>query len=209
MMILTALIPRLVKATTNSVCTSSVDSCHLKDYDESWQVLICVSGKVLWDNVCVDECGTGYYQYGSTCEPCPSNCAACTGPNSGDCTACSTGYAFNSYSKCVPTCNEGHYYDGSTCALCDISCKTCSTYGSLYCTSCIPSKTLRINIGTAGQCLTKTSTGYYRKHTDDTYIYQCPTNCATCNDYHYCTTCNTGYTINPPLESGAAYANCV
>ena len=191
----------------NSVCTESVSACHLNDFDNSWQVLSCVAGTVLWNNKCVQTCTTaGFYQYGDSCVACPSNCATCTDTN--NCTSCSTGYKFNTYLKCEKICPSGYYFDEAQCVACDSTCKTCIQSGSLYCSTCYPSATLRLNAATHGQCIPKLPVGftnYYRQDPSDTYVLQCPSTCATCTDYHNCTACIAGFA----LQVASGYARCI
>ena len=117
---------------------------------------------------------------------CPPGCSDCS---TGVCTACSSGYSFDSTSAicylcdagctyCSATdsasctaCSEGYFLSGISCLTCDINCITCSGSAS-SCQNCMP-----------GQ--------YF----NGTGCADCGRNCMNCTSSTTCTSCRKGFAV--------------
>lgn len=205
--------------------------CHLLDYSNTWIRTKCATGYVMTvSGDCVTPCSTGEYLFGSTCKPCASNCASCTGPLDSDCSACTTNYAPNFQGICTYNCpveNSQYGLPPSTtsvnneCYKCDSSCATCFHGYDTSCTSCplaaggitVSLVMFDYSIGrtNAGYCVTdpdSLNSNYFRQYPKDVMVIQCPNGCATCKNTYRCTSCARGYSLYPPTGSGAGYALC-
>jgi hypothetical protein len=205
--------------------------CYLMDYSNTWITTKCASGYVMTVNGdCVTPCTAGYYLFGDECVQCAPNCESCTGPLDSDCTACSTSYSQNFQGVCTFSCNvENSLYGlppnttsvNDRCYGCDPSCATCFHGYDTTCTSCplvsagttVSLQMFDYSVGrtNAGYCITdppSLNANYFRQYPKDTVVVECPVGCATCRNTYFCTTCSRGYSLYPPVDTGAGYALC-
>ena len=209
---------------------SMMNGCQLLDYDAVWITANCSTGFILTSSgTCVQPCPTGQYLFGTECVDCPANCDACYGPHEFQCSRCSAQYSLNFQGFCSLDCETpsglfGLPQDGDTlnsCSTCDSSCANCFHEYETACTSCpdgIPGSTFSLKVLAyaagrtgAGYCTKDPGvdySNYYRQYPKDRLLVQCPSGCAKCDDRFKCTQCLTGYTIYPPVDSGAGYATC-
>ena len=129
-----------------------------------------------------------------TCNPCASNCSACTSPTG--CTNCKT-VTINSTSikllnfagVCVNTCptNSIPKLTDFKCDKCLYNCTSCDT-DTTNCTTCITNFNLyRDTTTTVGECLNNyCPTGFYPKNSICT---KCDVSCTVCDAENYCTEC--------------------
>ena len=138
------------------------------------------SDTVSQNQTCLQSCPRGYYSTSTsphTCQPCNSQCAACSGPNSNQCTDCSDELILAA-GKCVSStqgCPAGTYLDSGLCLSCVKGCASCSS--SLNCDVCLSGYTLG---QTTGQC-----------ELEDQSL--CNPSCKTCagTTQYDCTSCNS------------------
>ena len=127
---------------TNSICVSTCPSKTYPD-NESRKCLTCVApcatcyniyfcksciSGILYNKVCLAACpsGTIYSSSSNECMPSTNNCLTCFKITS-NCTACISGYYFNSDNTCTSTCIPTFYADSytQTCANCISPCINC------------------------------------------------------------------------------------
>lgn len=106
----------------------------------------CISGKILHENTCLDNCPIGYYVgfaqdlVSMQCNKCldTNNCQYCDPDTQGSrCQICFPPLVPDNSGICGQSCPEGQYQDRNLwCQLCPIGCKFCS---SITCLSCLNS----------------------------------------------------------------------
>ncbi|KAJ8347152.1 hypothetical protein SKAU_G00285530 [Synaphobranchus kaupii] len=93
--------------------------------------------RFLFRSQCVNVCPERHFQSeGRTCDPCPENCRACSGPNW--CLSCNSSY-FPSDGVCTRLeCGEGEVEDPEygECMVCEEGCRKCVLYNPRHCLSC-------------------------------------------------------------------------
>ncbi|XP_033117888.1 extracellular matrix protein FRAS1-like [Anneissia japonica] len=115
--------------------------------------LLCMNGMVLKNDVCVQECGDGYYQVRSRCRACIGGCQDCD--NKGRCTSCSPPQLLRQ-SECVSHCGPGYYSDYSThtCIGCPNDCVECTT--PQVCSQCTADTYLK-----RARCVSDCGSGFF------------------------------------------------
>ena len=91
-------------------CGSGCSTCS-GPYDN--QCLECTSGLLYINGFCVSACPEGFFQNGTNCTECDSNCLKCSG-SSANCTAC-TEKSFLQNAACVNSCSYGYYFQNQAC----------------------------------------------------------------------------------------------
>jgi hypothetical protein len=177
-------------------------------------------------------CLAGYYLAAApvACKTCPTNCATCNTPTTGDapcltckrqftlaasaCTAC-----ISTTSAALCTCDVGEIWDGSTCKNCYIGCsvcksptecQTCKDNYYLDGAKCVLASDLFCGTSFAmGICQTCAYTHYNDATANVCNICSVIPNCKTCTSATACTACLTGYFLNSTnCSSCSSLANC-
>ena len=155
----------------------------------------CLVGTVIYGQLCMLNCPSGYYNNSGICSPCSTQCLTCKTSNS-FCLTCpdstqSGSVNYYMYSnQCFSKCPQGYYGDPATliCKKCITNCAVCdATYSTNQCTTCYSGYTLTpySTCGcTSSQflfgaiCLDTCPSGTYAETSNNTCI-NCPYQCAT------------------------------
>ncbi|XP_066568203.1 extracellular matrix organizing protein FRAS1 isoform X2 [Amia ocellicauda] len=115
--------------------------------------LQCMDGYVLQDGACVQQCSSGFYRAGETCQRCDDYCKECEGIN--QCRKCEKPYAVLE-GQCVRECGKQHFLDKSIqkCTDCSSDCLQCEN--AHQCRLCNKSSYLR-----NGLCVPDCGHGFY------------------------------------------------
>lgn len=117
------------------------------------------------------------------CDPCTSNCSACSLLPI-NCTACSSLF-FNYNGTCVNLCPSGFFQSINVCSPCVLPCATCTT--QTLCLSCSVGYLTNNSCVNASLCPTGTFANLTALTCDI-----CTSNCTTCSSLPYnCTLCTT------------------
>lgn len=113
---------------SNCVVCSNADMCS-----------ICSSGYVLFNNICLPKCPSGYVQKGMNCIKCGPGCLTCCENNVEKCITCNENLFLHN-KKCIASCPKGTYYSTDSngqliCSDCDNRCTSCLSLDR--CTECI------------------------------------------------------------------------
>lgn len=68
----------------------------------------------LHEGKCVQDCPSNFYAEDKHCFPCHADCKDCEGPDSDDCTECTTDFFVLYSGMCFEECPEGTYYEEAT-----------------------------------------------------------------------------------------------
>ena len=188
-----------------SSSTANQQTCFTCNGPLSTNCLSCQSGSYYYSqgSQCLITCPQGFYAniVTSTCDSCytfssnsaqqTSSCAACTGPNSDECSACYSGtYLDNSTRTCVSVCPDGSYGDNQTliCQPCykaqisggggSFSCKSCFGPLSTQCLSCSSPLALLTTEGSCTDTCPCESGNYYNSTLGKCGL--CSTSCEYC-----------------------------
>jgi hypothetical protein len=148
----------------------------------------CNTGYFLKGNICVQNCGLGYYAniFSSTCDACSSGCISCSSIGCSQCN--SSTYILEKV--CVASCGSGYYANSSTriCDKCPNNCYSCSYIsGVLTCSECVIEYYLKNGI-----CLYECGSGYYSNSSTKTCQPCITSHCDRCDSSLICTTCSSG-----------------
>jgi hypothetical protein len=175
-----------------SACSPTCKSCVSFGADNCIE---CKSFSTVIDGYCV--CMMGYFQSGSSCQPCSSTCLSCK-DSSTLCTRCREGARLVG-SSCVLEV-PGTVFDshGTVVQLgCPLQCSTC-TQNSLPCLSCRPNAVLLPD----GSCYCRE--GFkYNQQLGSCEVISCHISCQTCNgpEDTACTNCRKGSTLNTDRQN--------
>ncbi|CAD8210851.1 unnamed protein product [Paramecium pentaurelia] len=173
-------------------------TCKIIDYDniQCETCYISMISKYIYmkSNVCVDQCGDGYYQNDQEfqCQQCPNNCQSCQPINNIlICDKCFDNYKYQD-GICVDTCGETYYLpftSNNRCEKCDNECLLCSMNSS-YCSKCQANIPIKDNKCYKNGCLQ----GYFQIYNSNQILVceLCPSTCISCNYYNQCTQCQPG-----------------
>lgn len=88
-------------------------------------------------NLCLENCGTGYYQDYKNCLKCSEDCLECNGPLNTDCLSCKNPSFFllikDLQNLCLENCGSGYYLNINNCIKCSENCNKCDNIGCLEC----------------------------------------------------------------------------
>jgi len=194
--------------------------CHYHDYDRQWRTHECSGTLRLWCDQCLGNCSPGEFIKGGECVKCAPNCLRCSGSSPEDCIVCQAGFAFDFRAICVSRCQDVDQYgtQGDGCKQCDTQCRSCLNAFDNSCVSCASTAYLKTFFFTnstteTGYCLPipqgQFTIGYFRRLPSDSVVFACPSNCATCRDRYFCTSCNTGFYLHPPVALRNQWRLCV
>ena len=163
-------------ATCSGPASNECLSCNASQFLDSSSMCVNVCPTGWWGNSTSRKCQT-CFQASTLSDPIQS-CYTCTGPNSTNCTSCSSGsfyYAFNS--SCLLNCPTTGYWEDSSsnqckpcyqytaAALTDGTCVTCNGGNSNNCLSCNSTTFLD---STTNKCVFTCPDGYYGDSTTNT-----------------------------------------
>ena len=200
-----------------SIChkCADYDRCNKCSSKDTSICLGCKSGFYLKNSKCVEECGSGYYNYslgnngGDICNPCSLNCNLCD--NSLVCKVCDSNYKLYQ-NKCVKTCplgtvvfkpleeKETNYNIYNKCLPCnEDNCQICSQYNLDVCLRCGNGYSLKNN-----NCVQNCGIGYY-KDTNNNCIKCSDNNCNNCSENNnICIDCKDNFF----LLNGLCVSSC-
>ena len=162
---------------------------------------------------CLQSCPRGYYSTSSfphTCQPCNSNCVACSGPSSNQCTDCSDDLILAA-GRCVSSsqgCPAGTYLDSGLCLSCVKGCSSCSS--ALNCDVCSTGYTLGESTGVC-ELADQTKCDLSCKTCSGTTQFDCTScNSPSVLQTHMCVkSCGAGFILNTKSNTcEICYENC-
>ncbi|OON18680.1 hypothetical protein X801_05463, partial [Opisthorchis viverrini] len=157
---------------------------------------------------CRTECPVGYYanKSSSICNRCSANCMECSGPGTGECSKCNSGFRLT-LGRCVDgnsvdgRCSPGQYLKDSHCVDCDQGCDP---------TGCLPDERLPLHLelelreGMSDRMVCRSSTtrslhpGVYQSNDAVSHPRRCepcPPGCQDCTAFENCTRCADGLNL--------------
>lgn len=158
-------------------------------------------------NECKPGCISGFYEESSSCQPCSSNCVACT--SSTECTKCDSAYLLQPDFTCKSTCDTLFYDDKQVgkCLPCHEYCETCwgPDYND-YCLKCLEPSYKQIS---TAEC--KLDCGTYQWKNDAAWTCElCHNDCNVCegsDNFSGCTSCrNEGFL--QPISLTECFKTC-
>ncbi|XP_046958233.1 proprotein convertase subtilisin/kexin type 5 isoform X1 [Lynx rufus] len=128
--------------------------------------------------------------------PCDPECSevGCDGPGPDHCSDCLHYYykLKNNTRICVSSCPPGHYHaDKKRCRKCAPNCESCFGSHGDQCLSCKYGYFLNEEINS---CVTHCPDGSYQD-TKKSLCRKCSENCKTCTEFHNCTECRDGLSL--------------
>ncbi|TRZ25690.1 hypothetical protein HGM15179_001409 [Zosterops borbonicus] len=119
---------------SEGICKHCPEMCQECIHDEICTE--CMDEFFLHEGNCVQECPSHLYPEDDYCFPCHVDCKECNGPDSDDCTACTSSLFVLYNGMCFEECPEGSYYEEATqdCQACNRTCQSCSS--STACLTC-------------------------------------------------------------------------
>ncbi|XP_048188146.1 proprotein convertase subtilisin/kexin type 5 isoform X4 [Perognathus longimembris pacificus] len=128
--------------------------------------------------------------------PCDPECSevGCDGPGPEHCNDCLHYYykLKNNTRICVSSCPSGHYHaDKKRCRKCAPNCESCFGSHGDQCLSCKYGYFLNEEINS---CVTHCPDGSYQD-TKKNLCRKCSDNCKTCTEFHNCTECRDGFSL--------------
>ncbi|XP_077615494.1 proprotein convertase subtilisin/kexin type 5 isoform X1 [Crocuta crocuta] len=128
--------------------------------------------------------------------PCDPECSevGCDGPGPDHCSDCLHYYykLKNNTRVCVSSCPPGHYHaDKKRCRKCAPNCESCFGSHGDQCLSCKYGYFLDEEINS---CVTHCPDGSYQD-TKKNLCRKCSENCKTCTEFHNCTECRDGLSL--------------
>ncbi|XP_069891868.1 proprotein convertase subtilisin/kexin type 5 isoform X2 [Dipodomys merriami] len=139
-----------------------------------------------------DDYGTE--DYAGPCDPECSGGVGCDGPGPEHCNDCLHYYykLKNNTRICVSSCPSGHYHaDKKRCRKCAPNCESCFGSHGDQCLSCKYGYFLNEEINS---CVTHCPDGSYQD-TKKNLCRKCSENCKTCTEFHNCTECRDGFSL--------------
>ncbi|XP_026559605.1 proprotein convertase subtilisin/kexin type 5 isoform X1 [Pseudonaja textilis] len=128
--------------------------------------------------------------------PCNAECSkvGCGGPGPDHCNDCLHYYykSKNNTRICVPNCPPGHYSaDKKRCKKCAPNCETCFGSHSDQCSTCKPGYFINEE---SRSCITSCPDGFYLDN-NKIVCRKCSENCRSCTEFHTCTECRYGLSL--------------
>lgn len=128
--------------------------------------------------------------------PCDPECSevGCDGPGPDHCSDCLNYYykLKNNTRICVSSCPSGHYHaDKKRCRKCAPNCESCFGSHGDQCLSCKYGYFLNEEINS---CVIQCPDGSY-PDTKKSLCRKCSENCKTCTEFHNCTECRDGLSL--------------
>ncbi|KAG8130660.1 hypothetical protein E2320_017249 [Naja naja] len=128
--------------------------------------------------------------------PCNAECSkvGCGGPGPDHCNDCLHYYykSKNNTRICVPNCPPGHYSaDKKRCKKCSPNCETCFGSHSDQCSTCKPGYFINEE---SRSCITSCPDNFYLDN-NKIVCRKCSENCRSCTEFHTCTECRYGLSL--------------
>ncbi|XP_013927534.1 PREDICTED: proprotein convertase subtilisin/kexin type 5-like [Thamnophis sirtalis] len=128
--------------------------------------------------------------------PCNAECSkvGCGGPGPDHCNDCLHYYykSKNNTRICVPNCPPGHYSaDKKRCKKCSPNCETCFGSHSDQCNTCKPGYFINEE---SRNCITSCPEDFYLDN-NKIVCRKCSENCRSCTEFHTCTECRPGLSL--------------
>ncbi|ETE68280.1 Proprotein convertase subtilisin/kexin type 5, partial [Ophiophagus hannah] len=128
--------------------------------------------------------------------PCNAECSkvGCGGPGPDHCNDCLHYYykSKNNTRICVPNCPPGHYSaDKKRCKKCSPNCETCFGSHSDQCSTCKPGYFINEE---SRSCITSCPDSFYLDN-NKIVCRKCSENCRSCTEFHTCTECRYGLSL--------------
>ncbi|KAG5453803.1 Proprotein convertase subtilisin/kexin type 6 [Clonorchis sinensis] len=164
---------------------------------------------------CRTECPVGYYanKSSSICNRCSANCMECSGPGTGECSKCNSGFRLT-LGRCVDgnsvdgRCSPGQYLKDSHCVDCDQGCDPTGCLPDGDCSRCKSDFPYILN----SSCVKACPTGWFAgpplpdpftlasTSPDDGLSHPrrcepCPPGCQDCTAFENCTRCADGLNL--------------
>jgi len=174
---------KCVKCLTQPNCLK----CNDKNLKEC---VLCQTGFVLKNNVCVHECGSGFVNLSGKCAPCPGRCAVCSHPST--CQVCDNNY-FIVNVRCEPHCPPGFIEVNGRCSRCESKCLKCKNNRCLVCENGY--------LLNNGKCVQVCPKGTFENSGN---CINCSKNCLQCVSASTCTVCQNGFS----LHNGSCVEHC-
>ncbi len=180
-------------------CSSSCEKCYGPRSDQCLSCHPNSNNKLFLSSTgtCVSDCPKGWRPdgEGTSCQPCPVNCANCNADN--ECDNCDQGLFLtrgsSSRKMCVATCPEGEYGDllSKSCKPCHKDCETCTGNLATQCAKCKEEHYYhqRICQPEVGSC----PSGYFTEPIGE--CAPCPKGCKTCKSFDSCEECDDDWTL--------------
>ena len=163
-------------------------------------------------NLCLENCGTGYYKSSNNCIKCSENCNKCDATGCLECVPplnLKTGICYTSCQKdinsnqlyfnnitqtCEKDCPLNSYpnTDVKTCWPCDSKCTKCFGLSINECSSCVNKYFIQKT-----SCVDSCFTGYFFNEQGKT-CEKCLSKCNQCLDINSCLECENGFLIMKP-----------
>lgn len=169
-------------------CTACPANCSTCNFNFC---LFCMQGFAYYQGNCAQNCPQNTFLNEGSCKTCSPNCLSCT--NNVTCTVCASGYGLVN-NLCMPYClnttvlsvgNSSVKVCNSTCFS---GCSNCFGPAANQCLACTS------GLLQAGQCVGSVcSAGFYQS---DISCLPCPSQCASCINAIYCTSCSYGFFLN-------------
>ncbi|XP_068278360.1 proprotein convertase subtilisin/kexin type 5 isoform X1 [Nyctibius grandis] len=179
---------------SEGVCKHCPEMCQECIHNQTCKE--CMDEFFLHKGKCLQDCPSHFYAEDKHCFPCHADCKDCDGPDSDDCTECTTDYFVLYSGMCFEECPQGTYYEEATedCQACNRTCQTCSS--STACLTCRNGLMLNYD----GHCVASrycSRTEYYIEKTQT--CKPCHKKCFHCSGptEHQCLSCaNNHYLLN-------------
>ena len=148
----------------NQTCLLCDSTCETCSGPQNYQCLSCKLGSYLYVNQdnfsCISSCPIGMFTSESLrlCYLCDSSCKNCSGPNSDECTICSSEIKVLNDGVCIDNCPDGkivNFNNFNICESCGSNCMKCLTLKT--CESCIEG----YYVNPLNQCSLKTGISFY------------------------------------------------
>ena len=188
----------------NNLCRKCVSPCHSCFKGDGQSCTSCESGKVFYENSCLEECPPKTYQDSGSCFRCDQGCKNCVN-NMNFCIGDCEDDFFYRYNRCIKDCGQGYVAIGKNCEPCNTGCAECThENGAKVCLKCSPGRYL-LN----GTCLSTCPERFYPDNTLD--------QCAPCNEAcvhcfggsnRNCHACNTSLGFIMIAENTCNYPSC-
>lgn len=153
--------------------------------------------------------GANYADVTGSCKPCSSNCTACFGGSSFECTACLATYTLLN-GQCLASCPSGYTIASNTCIKCSSKCLTCASTNS--CTTCLSGYWLSPQNTCLSDCAQLNSnTTFYYKNSNTSACSACSSAVAGCLACYFNTTSGVQCTKclgSAVLYQGQCLASC-
>ena len=183
------------EAPVNKTCekchSNGCKTCNSHNLDKC---LSCNNGAYILEqegkpDICVSDCGTGYYVESGFCRKCIDGCAQCD--NGSTCKTCRYPSVWHE-GICIGRCPDYYAEKDGVCVRCEGgNCLTCDNINRKKCKRCLYPYKIK-----NGECVAECGTGFYEiTYSEISECKECPSNCASCLTKDVCSQCKPGYVL--------------